>query len=66
LGVILGFLVAFVASYFIGREFALAFEFSTNWILTAIAIAIGGSLFGALYPAWRAAGIDPVEVMVNE
>jgi ABC-type lipoprotein release transport system permease subunit len=39
---------------------------STNWVLTAIAIAIGGSLFGALYPAWRASGIDPVEVMVNE
>jgi putative ABC transport system permease protein len=66
LGVILGFLVAFAASYLIGREFALSFEFSTNWILTAVAIAIGGSLFGALYPAWRAAGIDPVEVMVNE
>ena len=50
----------------IGREFALSFEFSMGWILTAIAIAVGGSLFGALYPAWRASGIDPVEVMVNE
>jgi putative ABC transport system permease protein len=66
LGVIFGFIVAFLASYFIGREFALAFEFSTNWILTAVAIAVGGSLFGALYPAWRASAIDPVEVMVNE
>ena len=66
LGVLLGFIVAFAASYVIGREFSLAFEFSPGWMLTAVAIAVGGSLFGALYPAWRAAGIDPVEVMVNE
>ncbi len=66
LGLSLGFLSAFVASYLIGRQFGLAFEFSSGWILTAAAIAIGGSLAGALYPAWRASGIDPVEVMVNE
>ncbi len=66
LGVILGFIVAFAASFFISREFAIAFEFNSGWMFIAIAIAIGGSLFGALYPAWRAAGIDPVEVMVNE
>jgi putative ABC transport system permease protein len=66
LGIVLGIAVSYFASYSIGREFELPFEFSTGWILTAIAIAIGGSLIGALYPAWRAAGIDPVEVMVNE
>lgn len=66
LGLSLGFLSAFVASYLIARQFGLAFEFSSGWILTAVAIAIGGSLVGALYPAWRASGIDPVEVMVNE
>ncbi len=66
LGIIVGFVSAFFASYFIGREFGLAFEFSRGWILTAIAIAVGGSLVGALYPAWRASAIDPVEVMVNE
>jgi len=66
MGVCVGLLAAYGASVFIGRQFNLAFEFSTNWVLTAIAIAIGGSLFGALYPAWRASGIDPVEVMVNE
>lgn len=66
LGIVLGFSASFVASYLIERQFSLAFEFSTGWILTAIAIAVGGSLAGALYPAWRASGIDPVEVMVNE
>jgi putative ABC transport system permease protein len=66
LGVILGLIVAFIASQAIGRGFELAFEFSSNWILTAVVIAIGGSLVGALYPAWRASTIDPVEVMANE
>jgi putative ABC transport system permease protein len=66
LGVCLGLLASLAAASFIGRQFSLAFEFSTGWVLTAIAIAIGGSLVGALYPAWRASGIDPVEVMVNE
>jgi len=66
LGVVLGFIAAFTASYLITQRFGLAFEFGTGWVLIAIAIAIGGSLVGALYPAWRASGIDPVEVMVNE
>jgi putative ABC transport system permease protein len=66
LGVVVGFTVSFLASYLIAKSFDLQFEFSRNWILTAIAIAVGGSLFGALYPAWKASGIDPVEVMVNE
>ena len=65
-GIILGFAVSFLASYVIEKSFDLQFEFSRNWILTAIAIAVGGSLFGALYPAWKASTIDPVEVMVNE
>ncbi|HQZ95100.1 MAG TPA: ABC transporter permease [Pyrinomonadaceae bacterium] len=66
LGLIFGFAAAFLAAYIVGSQFNLTFEFTRGWMLTAVAIAIGGSLFGALYPAWRAAGIDPVEVMVNE
>ena len=66
LGVILGLIVAFTASFGIGKVFELAFEFSSGWIDTAVLIAIGGSLFGALYPAWRASAIDPVEVMAND
>ncbi|MGI9036164.1 MAG: ABC transporter permease [Pyrinomonadaceae bacterium] len=66
LGILLGFIVSFVASIIIGKGFALVFEFTTGWILTAILIAVGGSLIGALYPAWKASSIDPVEVMANE
>jgi putative ABC transport system permease protein len=66
LGILLGVIISFVASFSIGKEFELPFEFSSGWIITAVGIAIIGSLIGALYPAWRAAGIDPVEVMVNE
>lgn len=66
LGVLLGLIVAFVASVGIGRAFELAFEFSSGWVGTAVLIAIAGSLIGALYPAWRASTIDPVEVMANE
>ena len=66
LGVLLGIVVAFASSVLIGRTFDLAFEFSSGWILTASAIALIGSLIGALYPAWSASVIDPVEVMANE
>lgn len=66
LGVLLGFILSVAASFIISRSFDLQFEFSRGWILTAILIAIGGSLFGAFYPAWKASAIDPVEVMANE
>lgn len=66
LGVILGLAAAFAASAAISRLFELEFEFSLGWVGTAILIAVAGSLFGALYPAWRASVIDPVEVMANE
>ena len=66
LGVILGIIVALLASVGISRVFELAFEFSSGWVGTAAGIAIAGSLLGALYPAWRASTIDPVEVMANE
>lgn len=65
-GILLGFIVSLVTSFALQNAFDLQFEFSRSWILTAILIAVGGSLVGALYPAWRASAIDPVEVMANE
>lgn len=65
-GILVGMAAAFASSYSIGKLFELPFEFSSGWIIAAVLIAIGGSLIGALYPAWRASAIDPVEVMVND
>lgn len=66
LGILVGFAVALIGSFMIEQIFDLQFQFSWQWIVTAFSIAIIGSLFGALYPAWRASTIDPVEVMANE
>jgi putative ABC transport system permease protein len=67
LGVLVGFVVSFLSSFLINKSFEeLQFEFSKGWIITAVLIAIGGSLVGALYPAWRASDIDPVLVLTNE
>lgn len=66
LGVLLGFTVSYLAAYIIQSSFDLQFEFSGDWTLSAILIALGGSLIGALYPAWRASDIDPVLVLTNE
>ena len=63
-GILLGFAASFIASWVITYRFELLFQFNSGWMLTAAAIAVGGSLIGALYPAWRASAIDPVEVMV--
>jgi putative ABC transport system permease protein len=66
MGVIIGFTVSMASAFAIESVYELPFKFSTAWIVTAVIIAVAGSLVGALYPAWRASGIDPVEVMMNE
>lgn len=66
LGVLSGLLTASAAAMVIGNIFELEFEFTSGWVIVAVAIALAGSIIGAFYPAWRASTIDPVEVMVNE
>jgi putative ABC transport system permease protein len=65
-GILLGLVLSFVGSIIIRKGYDLGFEFSTGWLFWAVVIAVLGSLVGALYPAWRASIIDPVEVMANE
>ncbi|MGO9640919.1 MAG: ABC transporter permease [Candidatus Acidiferrales bacterium] len=39
---------------------------TTSWVLRAAAIAIGGGLVGATYPAWLASRKDPVEALTYD
>lgn len=39
---------------------------SRDWILRTIALAVVGAVAGALYPAYRAAGFDPVDALSYE
>lgn len=45
---------------------ALAVLITPEWVLRSIALALAGSIAGAVYPACRAAGCDPVDALAYE
>jgi putative ABC transport system permease protein len=66
IGLIAGFIVSVIAGYFIHRAYGLVFEYSWRWALVAAAIGLIGGILGALYPAWRASNLDPVNALAYE
>ena len=44
----------------------LFFEITRPWILRASLIAVLGTIFGAVYPAWMAAAKDPIDALAYE
>lgn len=65
-GVAVGFVVSFASGYLIHRAYGLMFEYSWAWALTAAVIGLLGGALGALYPAVRAANLDPVSALAYE
>lgn len=65
-GLVAGFVVAFALGSWIHYRYGLIFEYNWNWALTAAAIGLLGGAVGALYPAVRAANLDPVEALSYE
>jgi putative ABC transport system permease protein len=66
IGLVAGFIVSIIASYFIHRNYGLIFDFGWGWTLTAALIGLLGGSLGALYPAVRAANLDPVNALAYE
>jgi putative ABC transport system permease protein len=66
-GIILGYGVAMIARKGILATFpTLSIELTVEWGIYAAILALAGSLLGALYPALRAARLDPVDALAYE
>lgn len=63
MGVAFGFLVSLAGKYGIEANTRLMIELRPGWLLIAAAIGLLGGVVGALYPAMRAANLDPVEAI---
>lgn len=66
LGILLGGFLALIASIIITRTSSLVITLEWQWMLISAAIASGGGLLGALYPAVRAAAQDPMKALNYE
>lgn len=66
MGVALGFVVSVIGKYGIEGSTRLKIDIQMQWLLIAMGIALAGGLIGALYPAVRAANLDPVEAISYE
>jgi len=66
IGLVVGFILSFIAGFAIYRVYGLFFEFTWGWAITAAAIGILGGAIGALYPALRASNLDAVSALAYE
>ena len=66
IGLLVGFALAALAGLGIHKATGLIFEFTPWWAVTAAVIGLAGGALGALYPAARAANLDPVTALAYE
>jgi putative ABC transport system permease protein len=66
-GIVLGTGATYLLSAILHKRFpTLAFAVTGDWVLKAVLIALAGALFGALYPAFKAARKDPIDALSYE
>ena len=66
-GIALGVIFSYALRNVLHARFpTLSFELTSTWDLNAILIAFCGSIFGALYPALKAARKDPIDALSYE
>ncbi|MFN2453542.1 MAG: ABC transporter permease [Pyrinomonadaceae bacterium] len=66
IGLVFGFALSLAAGYLIHSLYGLFFEYGWAWALAAAVIGLAGGALGALYPAMRAANLDPVQALAHE
>jgi putative ABC transport system permease protein len=66
-GVVVGILATQGVKLFMDLRFpTMTFLLTTHWRLYGAVIALIGSILGALYPAYKAAGKDPIDALAYE
>ncbi len=66
-GIILGIVLTQVIKFGMAwRLPSFSFMLTNQWRIYATLIALGGSLLGAIYPAWKAASKDPIDALAYE
>jgi putative ABC transport system permease protein len=66
-GIFFGIGLSYLArAFFLSAFPTLSILITADWILRAALIAVGGGLFGALYPAWLASRKDVIEALAYE
>ncbi len=65
-GVGFGYLLAFLVNLGILKFTSLHTLIEARWLVIAALVSFASALAGSLYPAWRAASIDPVESLSYE
>lgn len=63
-GVVVGILLAIGGSWYLPKVFpTLAVTLSREWALIASALGLAGGLLGSIYPAMKAARMDPIQAL---
>lgn len=66
-GIVLGIALSFVARATVLEKFpTIAFPITVHWVLWATILSLVGALFGAVYPAYKAARKDPIDALAYE
>ncbi len=66
IGGIMGIILGVLAGNLMGLVFDTAFTFPWMWALTAVLAVTGIALIFGVYPAYKAAGLDPIESLRYE
>lgn len=62
----IGVLIAFLLSQLVGALTPIPTALPLGWVIAALTVSSGVGLASGVYPAWTAAGLDPIEALRSE